>query len=158
VKKNFQPVSGREVFEELSRLNGREALEFTHRTIANLFRAAFDDLPRVLHETRADALVLDGVMIELGLVPTHLGVPYVHVSNALHYDFSGWTPIFAFDWPHETTPEAIARNKEGVRAYLKLLESNKLIARAYAERVGLNFDSNNPLEGISKLAWISQTT
>jgi len=60
----------------------------------------------------------------------HLGTPYVHVSNALHYDFSGHTPHFAFDWPHETTPEAFARNKEGVSSFLKLLERNRLIARA----------------------------
>jgi len=101
--------------------------------------------------------VIDGVLVELGLVPMHLGMPYVHVSNALHYDFSGYTPLFAFDWPHETTPEAFARNKESVRSFLKLLERNRLIPRGYAERVGLDFDCNDPLAGISRLAWLTQT-
>jgi zeaxanthin glucosyltransferase len=156
-EKAYPAGSDRERYNQLSRLEGQEALEFTHRTIAEILQAAFDDFPRALREAGADALVLDGVMVELGLVPMHLGMPYVHVSNSLHYDFSGHTPLFAFDWPHETTPEAFARNKEGVRSFLKMLERNRFIARGYAERVGLDFDWNDPLAGISRLAWLTQT-
>jgi zeaxanthin glucosyltransferase len=126
-------------------------------TIAELLQAEFDDLPRALREAGADALVVDGVNVEIGLVPMHLGMPYVHVSNSLHYDFSGHTPLFAFGWPYETTPEALARNKEGVRDFLRLLEQNRAVAQRYAEKVGLNFDADDPLAGISKLAWITQT-
>jgi zeaxanthin glucosyltransferase len=156
-EKEYPAGSDHERYNQLSRLQGQEALEFTHRTIAEILQAAFDDFPRALREAGADALVLDGVMAELGLVPMHLGIPYVHVSNSLHYDFSGHTPLFAFDWPHETTPEAFARNKEGVRSFLQLLERNRLIARGYAERVGLDFDGDDPLAGISRLAWLTQT-
>jgi hypothetical protein len=39
-----------------------------------------------------------------------LRVPYVTVANALYIDFSGYTPAGIFGWPHETTPEALARN------------------------------------------------
>ncbi len=156
-EKEYPAGSDRTIVNQLSKLQGQEALEFTHRTIAEILQAAFDDFPRALREAGADALVIDGVLIELGLVPMHLGIPYVHVSNALHHDFSGHTPHFAFDWPHETTPEAFARNKEGARSFLKLLERNRLIARGYAERVGLDFDCNDPLAGISRLAWLTQT-
>ena len=147
----------REKMDRLSRLHGQEALEFTHRTIAEMVQTEFTHLPRTLRETGTDALVLDGVHVELGLVPMHLGMPYAHVSNSLHYDFSGHSPLFAFDWPPETTPEALARNKEGVRGFLQLLEQNKSIARTYAEQVGLDFDADDPLAGISKFAWITQT-
>jgi zeaxanthin glucosyltransferase len=156
-EKEYPAGSDREILNQLSKLQGQEALEFTHRVVADILQASFDNLPQALGETGVEALVLDGVQIELGLVPLHLGMPYVHVSNALHYDFSGHTPIFAFDWPHETTPEAFARNKEGVRSFLKLLERNRFIARGYAERVGLDFDCNDPLAGISRLAWLTQT-
>jgi zeaxanthin glucosyltransferase len=155
-EKEYPAGSDRERYNQLSKLQGQEALEFTHRTIAEILQAEFDRLPQVLRETGVNALVIDGVKVELGLVPMHLGIPYVHVSNALHYDFSGHTPLFAFDWKHETTPEAFARNKEGVRSFLKLLERNRLIARAYAERVGLDFDCNDPLAGISRRAWLTQ--
>ena len=156
-EKEYPAGSDRTIVNQLSKLQGQEALEFTHRAVADILQASFDNLPRALGETGVDALVIDGVLVELGLVPTHLGIPYVHVSNALHHDFSGHTPHFAFDWPHKTTPEAFARNKKGVRSFLKLLERNRLIARGYAERVGLDFDCNDPLAGISRLAWLNQT-
>jgi zeaxanthin glucosyltransferase len=156
-EKEYPAGADHQGYNQLSRLEGQEALEFTHRALADILQAAFDDLPRALHETSADAFVIDGVMVELGLVPMHLGMPYVHVSNSLHYDFSGYTPLFVFDWPHETTPEAFARNKEGVHSFLKLLERNTLVARRYAERVGLKFDGNDPLAGISESAWLTQT-
>ena len=107
-EKEYPAGSFHEKRDQVSRLQGREAMEFTHRTIAEMLQTEFDHLPDALRETGAEALVLDGVQIELGLVTMHLGMPYVHVSNSLHYDFSGYTPIFAFDWPHETTPEAFA--------------------------------------------------
>ena len=156
-EKELPAGSFREKRDQLSRLQGQEALEFTHRTIAEILQTVFNHLPRALRETGAQALVLDGVHPELGLVPMHLGMPYVHVSNSLHYDFSGHTPLFAFDWPHETTPEAFARNKEAVRSFLQLLERNTSIARTYAEQVRLDFDCNDPLAGISKFAWLTQT-
>ena len=155
--KEYPAGSLREKMDQLSRLQGQEAMEFTHGAITEMLQTQFDQLPRALRETGAEAFVLDGVQIELGLVPMHLGIPYVHVSNSLHYDFSGYTPIFACDWPHETTPEAFARNKEAVRRFLPLLRGNKSIARAYAEKVGLDFDCNDPLAGISKFAWLTQT-
>jgi zeaxanthin glucosyltransferase len=156
-EKEYPAGSDRERYDQLSKLQGQAALEFTHRTVAEILQAEFDRLPQALRETGVDALVIDGVKVELGLVPMHLGIPYVHVSNSLHYDFTGHTPLFAFDWPHETTPEAFARNKEGVRSFLKFLERNRVIARGYAERVGLDFDCNDPLAGISRLAWLTQT-
>ena len=156
-EKEYPAGSLREKMGQLSRLQGQDALEFTHRTIAEILQTEFDRLPQALRETGVEALVLDGVQIELGLVPMHLDMPYVHVSNSLHYDFSGHTPLFAFDWPHETTPETFARNKDAVRSFLQLLERNRSIGRAYAEEVGLDFDCNDPLAGISRLAWLTQT-
>ena len=38
-----------------------------------------------------------------------------------------------------------------------MLERNRSIARTYAEQVGLDFDCNDPLAGISKFAWLTQT-
>src|SRR5262249_47027818 len=29
-----------------------------------------------------------------------LGMPYVHVSNAVHFDYSGYTPFCLYGWPH----------------------------------------------------------
>src|SRR5260370_5250981 len=122
--------SDREILNQLSKLQGQESLEFTHRAVADALQASFDHLPRALRETGVDALVIDGVLIELGLVSMHLGIRHVHVSNSLHYDFSCHTPLFTFDWPHETTPEALARNKEGLPTSLKPSARGQLMISA----------------------------
>jgi zeaxanthin glucosyltransferase len=107
---------------QLSKLQGQAALEFTIRVVASALEAFFKNLPQTLLEAGVDALVLDQVDTGLGLVPMHLGIPYVHISNALHLDYSGNTPLCTFDWPHETTPEALARNQAGVRGFTQALE------------------------------------
>jgi len=103
-----------------------------------------------------DALVLDEIQRGLGAVPLHLGMPYVHVSNALPFDFSGNTPVCTFDWQHETTPEALARNQAGVRSLLQTYEPITSVAHAYAKKVGLDVDWTDPFATISKLAWLTQ--
>jgi zeaxanthin glucosyltransferase len=87
----------------------------------------------------------------------HLGIPYVHVSNALHLDYSGNTPLCLFDWPHETTPEALARNQVGVCGFMPVLEPITSVAHAYAAQVGVNIDWTDPLATMSELAWLTQT-
>src|SRR4029077_19417571 len=50
-----------------------------------------------------------------------LGMSYAHVPNALHFDYSGYPPFCCYDWPHETTPAALARNQKGVERFLQTL-------------------------------------
>src|ERR1700751_5657385 len=80
-------------------------------------------LPAVVQANGIDALVIDTVQLYAELGAIRLGIPYIHVSNALHLDFSGYTPLHVYGWPHETTPEALARNREGVAKFAKILDS-----------------------------------
>ena len=50
-------------------------------------------LPEIVSETGVDALVLDPVQFYAELGAMQLGMPYIHVSAALHFDFSGHTPL-----------------------------------------------------------------
>src|SRR5580704_3211287 len=140
----------------LSKLQGQAALEMAIKSVANTMESAFRNLPRTLRDTNVDALVLDESQRSLGAVPLHLGMPYVHVSNALPFDFSGNTPVCTFDWQHETTPEALARNQAGVRRLLQTYEPITSVAHAYAKKVGLDVDWTDPFATISKLAWLTQ--
>ena len=149
--------SVRQTSDQLSKLQGQAALEFAIRSVASHLEPSFRNLPRTLREARVDALVLDQVDYGLGLVPMNLGIPYVHVSNALHLDYSGNTPLCTFDWPHETTREALARNQSGVLGFMQVLEPVTSVAYAYAAQVGLDIDWTDPLATISELAWLTQT-
>jgi zeaxanthin glucosyltransferase len=146
-----------EAVEKLSRSEGEEALKLTMLAIAGTLQAAFRNLPRTVRDAGVDGLVLDTYQVGLGLAPMLLGMPYVHVSNALHFDFSGNTPFCTFDWPHETTPEAVARNHKGLRKVREMFEPSFAVARAYAEGAGIHVDWADPLATISERAWLTQS-
>jgi zeaxanthin glucosyltransferase len=146
-----------EFLRRLSKLDGREGIEFTMAELARIAEAAFYDLPRVLRENSIDAVVLDEVLWDFGLVPMHMRIPYAHVSNAMHFDYSGKAPLCVFGWPHKTTREALARNREGLLQFAQMNAPRIGVSRSYAERVGLQIDWNDPFATISKLAWVSQT-
>jgi zeaxanthin glucosyltransferase len=156
-EKEFPLGSVRQKTDQLGKLQGQAALEFAIGDIANGLEAAFRNLPQTLQQARVDGLVLDQVDSGLGLVPMHLGIPYVHVSNALHLDYSGNTPLATFDWPHETTPAASIRNQDGVRGIMQASEPLISVGRAYAKHVGLDIDWSDPMATMSKLAWLTQT-
>ena len=155
--KEFPLGSVRQKTDQLGKLQGQAALEFAIGDIANGLEAAFRNLPQTLQQARVDGLVLDQVDSGLGLVPMHLGIPYVHVSNALHLDYSGNTPLATFDWPHETTPAASIRNQDGVRGITQASEPLISVGRAYAKHVGLDIDWSDPMATMSELAWLTQT-
>lgn len=143
--------------EELGRLEGQAALDFTFRKIADLSRASFEHLPQAFLDADIDALVLDEVQVGLGLIPMYLRIPYVHFSCALPLDFSGKTPLFVFDWPQDNpTPKTLARNKEGLEQAMLKFELLRSVARDYAKQVGLRVDWSDPFATISKLAWLTQ--
>jgi MGT family glycosyltransferase len=123
----------------------------------DLLRASLERLPAKIEETGVDALVIDSVYMFLEVVPMHLGLPYVQVWNVLHFDSSGSTPLSLYSWPHETSPEAQARNVEGLELVDELFGNLIPIAQSYAERIGFQIDWDDPAATVSKLAVITQT-
>jgi len=111
-------------------LQGEEALRAALQNAAARTEAMLNSLPATL--TAVDAVVLDTALVYAELAPISLGMPYIHVSVALHRDYSGCTPPYFYDWPHETTPAALARNRKGVESFLEMLAPTIAVARAYA--------------------------
>jgi UDP:flavonoid glycosyltransferase YjiC (YdhE family) len=100
---------------------------------------------------------LDTIYFYVELVAMHLHIPYAHIWNVLHLDYSGTTPACFFSWQHEATPEAVARNMEGLVAVGEAIAPLVEIAKPYAAKAGLEIDWNDPTATTSKLAVISQT-
>jgi len=146
------------LYRPVSKQHGLEAVRWSIRERnVGLFNAASKHLPRKLAETGVGGLVIDVIHTFLELVPMSLGVPYAQVSTGLHLDFSGMTPPFFFSWPHETTPEALTRNLEGIKAAGEIFGPVLPLAMAYAEKVGLQIDWSDFTATTSKLAVITQT-
>jgi zeaxanthin glucosyltransferase len=154
--KEFPAGALNQRFRERSKLQGEEALRVILQSAAARTEAMLDSLPATLTAAAVDAVVLDTVLFYTELVPMSLGMPYAHVANALHFDYSGYTPLCFYDWSHESTPSALARNQKGVESFLEMLAPTIAIGSVYAKRVGLDVDWNNPSSTISKLAWITQ--
>ena len=141
----------------LSELSGEDALHFTVNSMMKGYtKSLFESLPDTLSKAGVDGIVLDQYQPYVELIPMHLRMPFVHVSNALHVDYTGRTPICFVDWPYKTGVDALARNIEGVRRARILLEPVTAVAQAYAREVGLSVDWNNPHSTLSPLAWVTQ--
>jgi zeaxanthin glucosyltransferase len=142
----------------VANMQGLDVVRYTCKELVpDLLRASLEHLPAKIGETGVDALVIDSVYMFLEIVPMHLGLPYVQVWNILHFDSSGSTPLSLYSWPHETSPEAQARNVAGLELVNELFGNVIPIAQSYAERISLEVDWTDPAATVSKLAVIAQT-
>jgi len=145
-----------EITPEMSKLKGGDASSLAMRALMTEMGAILKTLPAMIRANGIDALLIDPGRFYGELGAMQLGMPYIHVSNALHLDYTGYTPLSLYDWPHQTTPEALARNREGVAKFVKLLQSGNAGIRAYAESARLRIDWEDPGSTLSPLASITQ--
>jgi zeaxanthin glucosyltransferase len=157
-EEEFPTGSLAEAYAPVAKMHGIEVVTYTcEKLFAPLTRAALKHLPKTLEEIRVEALVMDPIHFFLELVPINMSIPYVHVCCALHLDMSGRTPPFIFNWRHETTPEALSRNIEGVHQTVQTLLPVLAEGTHYADRSGLPSSWQEPGSTQSKLAVITQT-
>ena len=155
-KEFYSAGSGSEIRRQLSVLEGMDGVRLIIEALGLMMEAVLSSLPAALATTQADAVVLDTSQHYVELIPLSLGLPYVHVSNALYFDYSGYTPLCVYDWPHETTPAALVRNRNGVANFTRMLEQANAAVRTYAERAGLKIDWDDHGSTLSPLASITQ--
>ena len=141
---------------EVSRMQGEDALEFGVKTIIGFTESILNSLPTTVAKTGVKALLIDSAHFYVELGAMELGIPYIHVSNAMYSDYSGYTPLWLYGWPHDDTEYAIARNREGVARFTRILEKNRAGVERYGERVGLKVDWADLSSTLSPLASITQ--
>jgi len=141
---------------EISKKQGEEALKFSMSLIMSQSESIIKSLPTIVQSNQIDALVIDCVHFYVELAAIQLGIPYIHVSAGMHFDYSGHTPLLMYGWPHETTAAALARNQDGVAKFLQMVHEANGEIRAQAEAAGLKIDWNDPCSTFSPWASISQ--
>lgn len=85
-----------------------------------------------------------------------LGMPCAVLSNALHFDYSGCTPLCVYGWAHENTPAAKERNRQGVSKFAQMLIRSNAEIIAEVERAGIKPNWEDPSSLFSDLPWITQ--
>jgi MGT family glycosyltransferase len=141
---------------EVSKMQGEDALQFGVKTIIGFTESILNELPATVAKTGVDALLIDSAYFYAELGAIELGMPYIQVSNAMYADYSGFTPLCFYGWSHEETAQAMARNREGVARFARILERNRVGVERRAERVGLKVDWDDLSSTISPLACITQ--
>jgi len=139
---------------EMSKLEGHAALEFYCGMAAKKTEAIFKSLPKMVETTGIEGLIIDPIQFFVELGAMKLGIPCITVATAFYLDYFGYTPLCAYDWPHETTPEALLRNQEGIVNCVRLMYNDA--TKAYAKEAGLRTDLDHPSWIFSELAYITQ--
>ena len=154
----YPPGSVARVWEPVAHLQGLETLRYAFEKISpDFLTVTLRHLPRLLAEAGVEAVVIDTIHLFAELVPMSMDIPFVQVWNISHLDPSAVTPPNTMTWPHETTPEARARNVEGLKQLTAMFAPLVPIARAFAEEAGLAIDWSQPGVTGSTLAVITQT-
>ena len=151
-----EPNITRKAIAEVSKMQGEDALEFGVKTIIGLTESILNSLPATVAETGVEALLIDTGHFYAELGAIQLGIPYIHVANAMYSDYSGYTPLWPYGWPYDDTEQARARNREGVARFARMFERNRAGVERYAERFGLNVDWADLSSTTSPLASITQ--
>jgi zeaxanthin glucosyltransferase len=155
-EKEFPEHAAAELVSTLSKLKGQEALRFTNQKTALVTQVKWRTFPKLLSANGGDALVLDSADFYSEVVPMHLGMPYAVLSSALHFDYSGYTPLCLYEWAHENTPEARERNRQGVSKFIPMLVRNNAELISEVESAGIKPDWEDPSSLSSHLPLITQ--
>jgi zeaxanthin glucosyltransferase len=155
-EKEFPEEASAEIVGAMSQLKGEEALQFGVGAIAKVAEVRWRELPKLLSANGIDALVLDNYDFYGEVVPMYLGMPYAILSNALHFDYSGYTPLCVYGWGHENTPEARQRNRQGVSKFTQMLIRSNAEMIAEVESAGMKPNWEAPSSLFSDLPWITQ--
>ena len=141
---------------EISKMQGDEAFQFAAQVMMGQSESILKSLPDVVNANGIDALLIDTIQFYVEFAAMQLGMPYLHVANAVHFDYSGYTPMCLYGRRHQTTPEAFARNREDVGKFINILNSANAGIKSYIEKAGLEVDWEDPAATLSPLASISQ--
>jgi zeaxanthin glucosyltransferase len=99
---------------EISKKEGQDALQFSVRALLTQTEAILKSLPAIVKANGIDALIIDKVQFYAELGAMRLGMPYVHVSNGVHHDFSGYTPPCPTCRPERTESRVRGYREAGV--------------------------------------------
>ena len=78
-----EPDNTRQAIAEVSKMQGEDALEFGVKTIIGFTESILDSLPATVAETGVEALLIDAGHFYAELGAIQLGIPYIHVANAM---------------------------------------------------------------------------
>jgi zeaxanthin glucosyltransferase len=107
----FPAGSSDRLFAELGKLSGLAALRYTLDWIEKSAIVFLSDGPAALKDAEIEALLVDQIAPEGGLVAEFLGIPFVTICSALPFNQEPTIPPFFTTWSYNPAWWAVARNQ-----------------------------------------------
>ncbi len=107
----FPAGASEKLFAELGQLSGLAALRYTMDWIEKSALIFLEEGPSVLKEMQVDALLVDQIAPEGGLVADFLDIPFVTICSALPFNQEPTVPPFFTTWIYNLAWWAVLRNR-----------------------------------------------
>jgi zeaxanthin glucosyltransferase len=107
----FPAGSSEQLFAQLAKLSGLAALRYTLDWIEKLAAIFLDEAPVILADAGIDALLVDQIAPEGGLVADFLDLPFVTICSALPFNQELTIPPFFTTWSYNSAWWAVLRNQ-----------------------------------------------
>jgi zeaxanthin glucosyltransferase len=107
----FPAGSTEKLFTELGKLTGLAALRYTLDWIEKSAAIFFKDGPTALKDAEIEALLVDQIAPEGGIVAEFLDIPFVTICSALPFNQEPTIPPLFTTWRYNTAWWAVLRNR-----------------------------------------------
>ncbi len=106
------PIGASDIlFDELGKLSGLAALKYTLDWIESSAKIFLKDGPDVLRDTQIEALLVDQIAPEGGIVAELLDIPFVTICSALPFNQEPTIPPLFTTWTYNPEWWAVLRNQ-----------------------------------------------
>lgn len=111
--REFPSGSLEATYRTLGKMDGLAGLKFSIDFFKKETKMLFSNAPEAVCSAGIDALIIDQTSLAVGTIADHLKIPFVTVCNALLINREPSVPPYFTNWPYQTTPWAILRNRAG---------------------------------------------
>lgn len=145
----------RDLFTQLGKLSGLEALRYTINWIAKQADAYLQDAPEVIRNAGIDALLVDQASSAGGSIAQHLRIPFITVCSAVVLNRVIGVPPFNTAWKYDPSWWGTLRNRFGYKLLTQAAKPIRKVINSYRQQWSLP-PANSPSDDYSQLAQISQ--
>ncbi|NEP59083.1 MAG: glycosyltransferase [Symploca sp. SIO2G7] len=152
---DFPKGATKDLFTQLGKLKGFEALQYTLKWIANGEQMYFRDAPEVVKMVGIEALLVDQVSPAGGTIAEYLDIPFVSVCSAIMLNREISVPPLNTPWNYNPSWWGLLRNRLGYAVLSRVGKPIREVINSYRREWNLSV-RNNPNDNYSQLAQLSQ--
>ncbi len=154
-EKEFPAGAMAESLDQLGKLQGLAALQYTINILKQEATVILRDAPEAMRKLDVEALLVNQGSPEGGTVADFLDIPFITVCSAVILNRDPNVPPFNTHWQYSSAWWALMRNKIGYQILNRVAKPIRDVINEYRQKYNLS-QYSHPNENYSKLAQISQ--